>query len=373
MSIRIPKHVLPLIIISGSFLLLFIFGVYVFGNPQPTQSTNSVNLLAVFITGLLTGGLTCLAVQGGLLASTIAQREEEKFKENLERKGNALPIISFLIAKLIAYTILGFFLGWFGSLLSLSLQTMAILQITVGIFMIGTALNMLSVHPIFRYFVIQPPKFLTRIVRKRSKSKDIFAPAVIGALTVFIPCGTTQAIMALAIGSANPFLGALILFSFILGTSPIFFLLGFLTTKLSETLHLKFIRFVAILIILLSLFTINNAFTLLGRGITFGNLFAKAAINSSDLPSQREVNIYIVSSGYFPKVISVKQGEQVILHIINKDAIGCQAAFAIPKLGIQKIVRPGTSETLIFTAPDAKQDILFTCTMGMYTGVIRVI
>ena len=39
-----------------------------------------MNLWTVFLTGLFTGGLTCLAVQGGLLASTIAQREEEKFK-----------------------------------------------------------------------------------------------------------------------------------------------------------------------------------------------------------------------------------------------------------------------------------------------------
>ncbi len=35
----------------------------------------NTNLLAIFLTGLITGGLTCMAVQGGLLAATIAQRE----------------------------------------------------------------------------------------------------------------------------------------------------------------------------------------------------------------------------------------------------------------------------------------------------------
>jgi len=31
-----------------------------------------MNLFAIFLTGLTTGGLSCLAMQGGLLASVIA-------------------------------------------------------------------------------------------------------------------------------------------------------------------------------------------------------------------------------------------------------------------------------------------------------------
>lgn len=94
-----------------------------------------INIWTVFLTGLLTGGLTCLAVQGGLLATSIAQRsqfakdskdKEKKLKQKLQ-SGNALPILSFLIAKLAAYTILGFFLGWIGSLFQFSLPTTIIL------------------------------------------------------------------------------------------------------------------------------------------------------------------------------------------------------------------------------------------------------
>lgn len=55
-----------------------------------------MNLWTIFLTGLFTGGLTCLAVQGGLLAATLAQREEERLKNQVEKSGNALPIISFL-------------------------------------------------------------------------------------------------------------------------------------------------------------------------------------------------------------------------------------------------------------------------------------
>src|SRR5438445_411984 len=93
-------------------------------------------------------------------------------KTNGSRHG-LLPIISFLIAKLAAYTALGFLLGLLGSAFQLSLTARTILQFAVVVFMLGTALNILEVHPIFRYFIIQPPKFLTRMVRKQSKSSDV--------------------------------------------------------------------------------------------------------------------------------------------------------------------------------------------------------
>ena len=74
------------------------------------------------------------------------------------KKQVAKPILIFLGAKLIAYTALGLLLGALGSVLQLSSFTRAVMQIAIGVFMLGTALNMLKVHPVFRYFVIEPPK-----------------------------------------------------------------------------------------------------------------------------------------------------------------------------------------------------------------------
>ena len=44
-----------------------------------------MNLVTIFFTGLFAGALTCLAVQGGLLAASIAQREEEKLKDKTKK------------------------------------------------------------------------------------------------------------------------------------------------------------------------------------------------------------------------------------------------------------------------------------------------
>ena len=62
--------------------------------------------------------------------------------------------------------------------------------------MIGNALRMFNVHPIFRYFSVEPPKFITRYIRRTAKGTDTATPLFLGALTVFIPCGVTQAMMA---------------------------------------------------------------------------------------------------------------------------------------------------------------------------------
>ena len=339
------------------------------------------NLITVFFTGLITGGLTCMAVQGGLLAATLAQREEEKLKNNLKKGGNALPILSFLLAKLVAYTILGFLLGQLGSFFTLSITTKVIMQVAVVIFMLGTAFSILGIHPIFRYFIIQPPKFLTRLVRKQSKSQDMFAPAILGAFTIFIPCGTTQAMMALAIASANPLTGAAILFAFVLGTSPLFFILGFFATKLGDVLEKEFMKIAAFALIILSIFNLNNAIALTGSRFTLENFgkniyctlwFCEASVNSNNDPVS-ETTITITKLSYQPDVITVKRGTDVTLHLVNKDGASCIQAFTIPSLGIQKLIPPGSSDTIKFKAPQNAGQIPFMCSMGMFRGVINVV
>ncbi len=341
-----------------------------------------MNLWAVFLTGLLTGGLTCLAVQGGLLAATLAQREEERLKLGLAKSGNALPILSFLGAKLLAYTVLGLVLGWVGSVFQLSITTQIVLQAAVAIFMIGTAFNLLNVHPIFRYFVITPPRFLTRLVRNQSQSQDFFAPALLGAFTIFIPCGTTQAMMALAIASGNPLSGALILFAFVLGTSPLFFILGYFATRLGEALHQKFMRVAAAAIMLLAAFNLHSVLALSGAGgvveAAFRGVYCTVSFCNENPTllhdvATRTVNIEFRSTGYEADQTTVRAGSEVTLNLINRDGRGCIQAFTIPRLGIQEIVRTGTAKTITITAPSEPGTLAFMCSMGMFQGKLTVI
>lgn len=397
------KYLLFLLVASILLIGFLIFKLNSIQNPSQAVITApavpaGINLWAIFLTGLFVGGLSCLAVQGGLLAATIAQNssfatsdaeamavkkasadKEEEFREQITKSGNALPILAFLSTKLIAYTIFGFLLGLLGSVVQLSLTFKLIMQFAVVIFMLGTALNILNVHPVFRYFVIQPPKFLTRLVRNQSKSKSIFAPAILGAFTVFIPCGVTQAMMVLSIGSGNPFLGAAVLFAFVLGTSPLFFILGYFATRLSDKLHRSFMKIAAAALIILALFNLNNAIALTGSNFTMGGMwkaFAKSIKppeNDRKLNAVSEITITLDDKGYFPNSFTVNKGSYVTMNLVNSGGRGCIQAFTIPQFGIQKVVRFGTSDTVSFLAPKEKGEIAFMCSMGMYRGTIQVI
>lgn len=345
------------------------------------------NLWVVFLTGLTVGGLTCLAVQGGLLASVIAAREEKEIEARKNIKNSLWPVGIFVIAKLVAYTLLGFLLGAFGGALNISQGVQIWMQGIAGIYMVAVALNLLNIHPFFRYVVFQPPRFLTKLVRNQSKSKDLFAPGLLGAMTIFIPCGTTLAMEALAISSGNAFSGMLIMFFFVLGTIPLFFGLGSLTSILGDKFRARFLKLAAILVLYLGITSVNGALVASGSPFSLQNLYANSPIEISlgggtnervevaDTTVENGVqtaSIEINSKGYSPTYLRVKQGVPLNLSLVSKDAYNCAAAFRIPSLKIGKNVQPNTTEVISFT-PQQKGKIAFTCSMGMYTGVIEVI
>lgn len=340
-----------------------------------------MNLWVIFLTGLTVGGLTCLAVQGGLLASVIAAKEEEEVEKGTNKKNTVFPTLAFLAAKLVAYTALGFVLGAFGGAIGISQTTQIIMQLIAGLYMIAIALNLLNVHPIFRYAVIQPPKFLTRRVKNQSKSKDLFAPALLGAMTIFIPCGTTLAMEALAISSANAFMGAAIMAAFVLGTTPLFFGVGWLTSVLGDNFRTRFLKIAAIAVIYLGVTSVNGALVAWGSPISLQSITRSFQSVSetktteklySEAPTSQSAKINVTASGYSPNLIRVKKGEPVTLTLVGKDAYSCASAFRIPSLGISKNLQPNESYTFTFTPKEAGK-IAFTCSMGMYNGVIEVI
>lgn len=331
-----------------------------------------MDLWIIFFTGLTVGGLTCLAVQGGLLASIIAAREEEDIDAGRKRKHTVFATVAFLTTKLIAYTLLGFILGGFGGALNISPKIQIIMQFAAGLYMILIALDLLKIHPIFRYAVIQPPRFLTRLVRNQSKSKDLFAPAFLGFMTIFIPCGTTLAMETLAISSTSAVSGALIMFFFVLGTMPIFFAVGFLTTVLGDNFQGKFLKLAAVLVLYLGFTSANGAATAAGLPFIEFNFNKSNFQGGSNLPFTQNVQIDITSSGYSPSYIKVQKDQEVNLTLKSKNAFSCALAFRIPSLGISKNLTPNDTQLISFV-PTRAGFIPFSCSMGMYTGIIEVI
>ncbi len=372
-----------------------------------------MNLWLIFLTGLTTGGLSCLAVQGGLLASVIANQKEEeietdtlnkkdlkikkkeKYLHSLQHKNvlsssfdqlDWLPVTLFLTAKLISHAILGFFLGWLGSKLQLSVTTQLIFQTIAALFMLGTALNLLEVHPIFRYLVFQPPKFFQRLVRNTSKGKALFTPLVLGFLTVLVPCGVTQAMEVTAISLGNPLQGMLVMTAFVLGTSPLFAIVGVATAKLSETFQKQFMKFAAAGLIFLGITSLNGVLVVLNSPLTlqtfthpityfFSDERFSGTSNRSQTVTQngtQQVSINVGSGGYAPNKITVKAGVPVKLTVNTKEVYSCASTFLMKSFNVNLQLGPTDSKTITFT-PTQPGEYQFNCAMGMYKGVMEVI
>ena len=353
----------------------------------------NTNLLYIFLTGLTTGGLTCLALQGGLLTSVIAKQEEKLLDtsskkvikssviartEGIWQSSSYTPIISFLTAKLIIHTLFGFLLGMLGATVSLSAVTRVWLQIGIGIYLFGVAGNLLNLHPFFRYFIITPPKFLAKLAKNESKSNSIFAPAILGLMTIFIPCAVTQAMEIVAISTGNPFYAATIMFAFILGTSPTFLIFGFLLNQGSAMFKKYFPTVAAISMFGMSVYSINAGVGLMGSVYTIQN-FIEAA-KSTPTPSNNSVlgdkiqtvTINVGNSGYTPSNINLKIGVPAKVILITNNVQSCSRSFSIPSLNIQKLLPSTGQETIEFT-PSIAGPLAFSCSMGMYTGRFNII
>ncbi|MBK8618122.1 MAG: sulfite exporter TauE/SafE family protein [Anaerolineales bacterium] len=381
------------IVVLGVAFIAIALILFVFPNGQslnPNAGAGSWSQLVVaFITGITTGGLSCLAVQGGLLASSLAHQIEQDYVEQTAgsknkkasvRSNSAFPIFLFLVSKLIAYTLLGALLGWLGSFLTLSPMTRAMLMIAIGIFMIGNALRMFNVHPIFRYFSVEPPKFITRYIRRTAKGTDTFTPLFLGALTVFIPCGVTQAMMATALGTGSVVMGAALMFAFVLGTSPVFFVVAYLTTELGSRLEKLFMRFVAVVLLILGFVTLDGGLNVLGSPLSFQNLTRNLLPSNSDSAPvaespqlstpEGEITLNVEDNGYVPSTLKAPAGKVLTLNLITNQTYSCARDFVIPALDYYQLLPDTGTVQVSIPAQEKGSTLFFTCSMGMYTGQI---
>lgn len=282
----------------------------------------------------------------------------------------------FVVTKLLGYTLLGFLLGLIGSTLNLTPKVLGWVQMGAGLFMVATALRMIDAHPIFRYFVITPPRWAFRLMKNTSRSQSLFAPAILGFLTILLPCGVTQATMAVAVASGNPFSGAAIMFAFILGTSPVFFVLGATVVELLQKKAFSYAA--AAIIFVFAVLSINGGLGLMGSPYTLQNYYLAATGKFAEGSTAevtggiQNVTITVTSRGYSSSVTTLKRGVPVRLTLATNNTQGCARAFTIPDLNISKVLPVTGSETIEFTPAKAGR-LAYSCSMGMYTGAFAVV
>ena len=385
-----------------------------------------MSLGSVFVTGLFTGGASCAAVQGGLLAGVVARRREHNptqlspaatqepvtasatavvaVAERVNKASaadDAVPVASFLVGKLVSHVLFGALLGAFGAALQPNFRVRADMEIGAGVVMILMALSLFGILP---QWLPSPPQRFSRLVRRSARAETAFAPAMLGFLTILVPCGVTLSVELLAVATGSPIAGAATMAAFVVGTYPLFAAIGYVVRRSSMILRGYLTKLAAVAVVAAGLLSINSGLVLNGSSITLAKVapsISKAlpptlgggqvvapspADTSQSVPSAsldangaQQVVIQVGqgdpegnNNPFSPLLIRAKAGIATQIVLQTGPSLGCAASFIVPQKGIEKRMETSTQIVIDIGTPGVG-DIGFTCSTGMYSGTIQVV
>lgn len=355
-----------------------------------------MSLWAVLLTGLFAGGASCAAVQGGLLAGTLARRRPEPaVSESGKRNGpekaapasaaparwdDAVPVGAFLAGKLASHVVLGAALGLAGNAMQIGPRARAYMQIAAGLVMVLLALNQLGLKAV-QGMVPPPPAAWSRLVRRSGRWGHGLAPAVLGVATVLIPCGVTLSMMFLAVASGSPMAGAAVMATFVIGTMPLFAVIGYAARRSTAYLRGRLSLLTGAVVLVAGLVAINSGLVLNGSSFTLAGMWgdltgANGAVPVAAPPVAADgiqrITIEAHDTGYAPSAITARAGVPTELTIRTDNTQGCTRAIVMSSFGVQKVL-PATGDTLVDLGSLQPGTYRYTCGMGMYSGSITAV
>lgn len=319
----------------------------------------------LFVIGLLTS-IHCIAMCGGInLSQCTIQKSANKIPDT---KYSAIrPSFLYNLGRLISYTLIGALVGALGSVISFSGFAKGIVQLTAGIFMIIMGLNMLNLFPWLRKFNLRMPKIFSGKINKLNKNNR---PFYVGLLNGLMPCGPLQAMQLYALSTGDPIKGALSMFFFSLGTIPLMFGLGALSSLITKKFSDKVMKVSAALVIVLGVYMFNNGINLSGFILNIDNRQGSSIIATVEDDFQT-VNTQLYSGRY--QSITVQKGIRVrwIISAESKDINGCNNEIYIPKYNMEKRLYAG--DNIIEFTPIESGTFVYSCWMCMIKSTIIVI
>jgi sulfite exporter TauE/SafE len=232
-------------------------------------------VVAVFLASVL-GSLHCVGMCGAFLALAFSDAESG---------GRWRLPVAYHGGRLLTYTLLGIAAGTAGSLLDLGGTLVGINRVALPL--AGATLLMFGIITLLRQRGIQlgrwrlPPAWVKNIHRLQHFAMRM-PPArralTIGLLTTLLPCGWLYAFAATAAGTANPWLGGLVMAVFWSGTLPALIACGAGIQALAGPLGRRLPTLTCITLIVL------GGWTLVGRGQLDIPTLARAEAVTADQP-----------------------------------------------------------------------------------------
>ena len=373
------------------------------------QVNASMGYGMLFVVGLLTS-LHCIAMCGGInLSQCLVQKPDGSAQAGWK------PSLLYNGGRVLSYTIVGGVVGALGSVVSFSGHARGIVVILAGLFMAMMGINMMGLVPALRRFQIHMPAGIRNTLMGKSGERG---PFVVGLLNGLMPCGPLQAMQLYALGTGSAIAGALSMLVFSVGTVPLMFGFGAISTLLSKKFTRSILRFSAVLVVVLGIIMMQRGFSLGGIQVFGLSSFSQPSSAQTSLakPSSAIASVSAgsaassdgtvvindnavtgtgaastdasaagepkttggvqivkgeVQSSAYP-AITVKKGipVQFNLHVDAGNLNGCNGTVIIPEFNIQKDLQPG--DNVIEFTPQKSGQIGYTCWMGMISSTITV-
>ncbi|MEI6131609.1 MAG: sulfite exporter TauE/SafE family protein [Bacillota bacterium] len=330
------------------------------------QITQNMGFGILFVIGLITS-LHCVIMCGGINLSQCISKEDEACKVEPSKIEKMKPSLMYNMGRVVSYTIIGGIVGALGAAVSFSGMAKGVVVIISGVFMVIMGLNMLNMFPWLRKITPRLPKFLSSKIAGQKRGRG---PFIVGLLNGLMPCGPLQAMQVYALGTGSFIAGAGAMFFFSLGTVPLMFGLGAISTLLSSRFTKNMLKVGAILVMILGVIMLTRGLDLSGINLV------KAANTGSGSIAKVEGNVQLVTtkleSGKYPP-FTVQAGVPVkwTMQATAKDINGCNETLTVPEYGISKKLVPG--DNVIEFTPTKEGAIRYTCWMGMISSTITVV
>lgn len=347
------------------------------------QASEGMGYGMLFFIGLLTSA-HCVAMCGGInLSQCVPYKAARGGGNKSGNKAEAMtagistlkPSILYNSGRVISYTVIGGLIGALGSAVSLTNAGKGFITLAAGVFMIIMGLNMLNVFPWLRRLNPGMPRVFTD---KINEQKDGKGPFYVGLLNGLMPCGPLQAMQLFALSAGDPVRGALSMLVFSLGTVPLMFGLGALSSVLTKKHTVKMMTVSAALVILLGAAMLSRGMALGGFTLPFGSGAGGGPGYSSSQGVVAElgdgiqtVTTSLESGRYVPIVVQKGVPVRWTIQAEARDINGCNNAIIIPEYNVGVKLKPG--DNIIEFTPDETGVVGYSCWMGMIRSQITVI
>ncbi|MFI0453863.1 sulfite exporter TauE/SafE family protein [Actinomadura sp. 6N118] len=315
-----------------------------------------MDTVALFVagagTGLLAGATTCATVQLGLLAGAVR-----------DAPGSARPVAAFLAAKLASHAGLGAALGLLGGTVQPGPRVRGALLALAALILVLFALDLLR-----KARKIDGEDCAAPVRRARSGR-----PAVLGAATVLVPCGLTLTAELLAVSSRSAAAGAAVMTGFVLGTAPVFGLIGVTVGRALALLRGRLTALLCVALLVAAGWTMISGLRLGGWLPQAGAGAASAADSAqfvrTDAAGTQVVTVWALDQGYRPARLTARAGVRTALVLRTHGTRGHTRAFTVPERDLD-VVLPVNGETRLDLGTPGRGRMRFVCASGHYPGAI---